>query len=158
MNYFLLSFINSFLLLLSMSNHYSKDRVSLVLKETFGFDSLFPLQEQALESVLRGNDTLAIMNTSYGKSLLYQLPAAMKKDSLFVVVSPLIALMEDQVKQLERKSKLRAVALHSNQDDNLKKYNEYRVREGHINLVYVSPERLVTSSFMKNVVGDIFKC
>jgi ATP-dependent DNA helicase RecQ len=75
------------------------DHARGLLKEVFGYDDFRPLQEPIIASVLAGQDTLAIMPTGSGKSICYQLPA-LSFDGLTVVVSPLIALMQDQVEQL----------------------------------------------------------
>ena len=72
------------------------------LKQTFGYDEFRPLQREIMEVSLAGRDAVAILPTGAGKSLCYQLPALVR-DGLTVVVSPLIALMKDQVDQLEAK-------------------------------------------------------
>ena len=73
-----------------------------LLKRYWGYSTFKPLQDEIITSVLEGNDTLALLPTGGGKSLCYQLPALLKEGTV-LVVSPLIALMEDQVKSLENK-------------------------------------------------------
>ena len=70
------------------------------LRRFWGYDSFRPLQEKVVRSLIAGHDTCAVMPTGFGKSLCYQLPAAMLSNETVVVVSPLIALMQDQVAQL----------------------------------------------------------
>ena len=82
-----------------------------VLREHWGFESFRPMQEQIIRSVMDGHDTLALMPTGGGKSLTYQVPA-MASNGICIVVTPLIALMKDQVDNL-RKRGISAVAVHS---------------------------------------------
>ena len=112
----------------------------LALSEKFGFSEFLPGQAEILEAVLSRRDVLAVMPTGSGKSLLYQLPA-MLRIGLVVVVSPLIALMRDQLRALEGLG-LPAAALHSGEDDfeMLSAYDG--VACGRIKLLYVAPERL----------------
>jgi ATP-dependent DNA helicase RecQ len=111
-----------------------------VLRETFGHKEFWPGQRAALEAVLAGGDVLAVAPTGAGKSLLYQLPAALRP-GLVVVVSPLIALMRDQLRGLDGLG-VPAAALHSGEDD----YDYARACEGvaagRLRLLYVSPEGL----------------
>jgi ATP-dependent DNA helicase RecQ len=113
-----------------------------VLKSVFGYDSFRPLQKEIITNVLAGKDTLAVMPTGGGKSLCYQIPALIF-DGLTVVVSPLIALMQDQVSSLVANG-VNAVFLNSTLE-----WDEYcraadLIRSGEIKLVYVSPEGLAT--------------
>ncbi|MGM9788398.1 MAG: DEAD/DEAH box helicase, partial [Candidatus Cryptobacteroides sp.] len=73
-----------------------------LLKKYWGYDSFRPLQKQVIDSVLEGKDTLALLPTGGGKSLCFQLPQLMK-DGLALVISPLVALMKDQVENLREK-------------------------------------------------------
>jgi ATP-dependent DNA helicase RecQ len=113
-----------------------------VLKDTFGYDQFRPLQREVIENVLAKRDTLVVMPTGGGKSVCYQIPALIF-EGLTVVVSPLIALMKDQVEQLHE---LGVAALFLNSSLSLGEYQENlaRVRSGEVKLVYVSPEGLLT--------------
>jgi ATP-dependent DNA helicase RecQ len=116
-------------------------RMSEVLKQTFGFSNFLPLQEEIIRRILRGEDTLAVMPTGGGKSLSYQLPALLR-DGLTVVVSPLVALMQDQVAQLAQADVPAACLNH------LIPHREYAsrmrdAREGRIKLLYLAPETLL---------------
>ena len=113
-----------------------------ILKDTFGYDSFLPFQREVIENVLAGRDTLAIMPTGGGKSLCYQIPALLT-DGLTVVVSPLIALMKDQVEQL-RAAGVPAVVLNSSISAEEYQHNMTLVRQGDVKLLYVAPETLLT--------------
>jgi ATP-dependent DNA helicase RecQ len=113
-----------------------------ILKETFGYDEFLPYQRETIENVLAGKDTLAIMPTGGGKSLCYQIPALML-DGLTLVVSPLIALMKDQVKQM-RASGVPAVMLNSSLSPHEYQKNMDEVRDGSAKLLYLAPETLFT--------------
>src|SRR5690349_2674320 len=76
-----------------------KDNLLTVLRRHWGYSSFLPLQERIVGSLIAGRDTCVVMPTGGGKSLCYQLPAAMQADRTVVVISPLIALMQDQVAQ-----------------------------------------------------------
>ena len=113
-----------------------------ILKSVFSYDSFRPLQRTVIQNVLDGRDTLAVMPTGGGKSLCYQIPALLS-EGLTVVISPLIALMQDQVTQLESFG-IAAAFINSSLE-----WNEYtavcdRIRRGQIKLLYVSPEGLAT--------------
>jgi ATP-dependent DNA helicase RecQ len=110
------------------------------LRSTFGFADFRPGQRAIIETVLGGADVLAIMPTGSGKSLCYQLPALLR-DDLTVVVSPLIALMRDQVAQLESHG-IAAASLNSANDFAENRRIIDQLARGRLRLVYVSPERL----------------
>ncbi|MBW3545250.1 MAG: DNA helicase RecQ, partial [Bacteroidetes bacterium] len=117
----------------------------LVLESVFGFSSFRPGQEEVVESVLARRDTLAVMPTSGGKSLCYQVPA-LHLPGLAVVVSPLIALMQDQVTAL-RASGVTAAFLNSSQPWQEQLQVEQQAAAGTLKLLYVSPEKLQTPGF-----------
>jgi ATP-dependent DNA helicase RecQ len=113
-----------------------------ILQTTFGYPSFRGEQQAIVEQVLRGGDALVLMPTGGGKSLCYQIPALVR-DGVGVVVSPLIALMQDQVDALAEVG-VRAAFLNSTQTYEEASEIERRVRRGEIDLVYVAPERLMT--------------
>ncbi len=113
-----------------------------ILKNTFGYDTFRPFQKEVIENVLAGRDTLAIMPTGGGKSLCYQIPALLF-DGLTVVVSPLIALMKDQVEQL-RANGVPALFLNSTLSPQTYQENMNYIRRGAVKLLYVAPETLLT--------------
>lgn len=116
-------------------------RAQSILKEVFGYDEFRPLQEEIIQNVLQKKDTLVIMPTGGGKSLCYQLPALIF-DGLTVVVSPLIALMKDQVAQLQQLG-VAAVFLNSSLAPDEYQRNLDRLRRGEAKLLYVAPETLL---------------
>ncbi|MBI5823920.1 MAG: DNA helicase RecQ [Chloroflexi bacterium] len=113
-----------------------------ILKTTFGYDTFKPLQREIINNVMARRDTLVIMPTGGGKSLTYQVPALML-DGLTVVVSPLIALMKDQVEQL-RALGVSAVFLNSSLSPEEYQTNMDSVKSGRSKLLYVAPETLLT--------------
>ena len=118
----------------------------LILKKYFGYDSFRPLQADIIRKVLQNKDTLVLMPTGGGKSVCYQIPAMMT-DGLCVVVSPLIALMKDQVEALNRNN---IPAAFSNSSISLQEQNEVerQCMDGSLKLLYVAPEKLVNESFI----------
>ncbi|WP_246206853.1 RecQ family ATP-dependent DNA helicase [Methylocystis heyeri] len=116
------------------------------LRERFCHRDFLPGQAEALEAVLDSRDVLMVAPTGAGKSLLYQLPA-MLRPGLVVVVSPLIALMRDQLRRLAELG-LPAATLHSGQDDLEYSQALEGVASGRIKLLYLSPERLAQESFV----------
>jgi len=113
-----------------------------VLREVFGFESFRGQQLAIIEHVITGGNAVVLMPTGGGKSLCYQV-SALLRPGLGVVVSPLIALMKDQVDAL-RQAGVRAAALNSRLSSGETAEIERAVRDGALDLVYVSPERLVT--------------
>src|SRR5450759_1563522 len=113
-----------------------------LLKSVFGYDEFRPMQLEVINNVLKKRDTLVIMPTGSGKSLCYQIPALLFP-GLTVVVSPLIALMKDQVEGLREAG---AAALFLNSSLSPEEYNENirLVLGGKIKLLYVAPETLLT--------------
>jgi ATP-dependent DNA helicase RecQ len=117
-----------------------------ILKETFGYDTFRPLQNEVIENVLAGKDTLAVMPTGGGKSLCYQIPSLLF-DGLTVVVSPLISLMKDQVEQL-RAFGVPSLFLNSTLSPQEYQENMNYVRKGEVKLLYVAPETLLTQRIL----------
>jgi ATP-dependent DNA helicase RecQ len=115
-----------------------------ILHDVFGYPDFRPGQEEIVRAVLSGEDVLAVMPTGAGKSLLFQLPA-IACEGLTVVVSPLIALMRDQVAQLTRLG-IEAASLNSTNALEEKRRIAAAVREGRMRLLYASPERLSHNS------------
>ncbi len=123
------------------------DRTSSILKEVFGYDSFRGLQREVIEHVVAGGDALVLMPTGGGKSLTYQIPALVRP-GVGIVVSPLIALMQDQVAALDELG-VRAAALNSTLASAEAAAIERRMRTGEIDLVYVAPERLLTDRCLR---------
>jgi ATP-dependent DNA helicase RecQ len=121
------------------------DPVLDVVERTWGFSSLRPLQRQAIDAVLAGRDSLLVVPTGAGKSLCFQAPALLL-DGLTVVVSPLIALMKDQVDALVS-SGVAAAALNSATSAADQRGIELAACDGSLRLLFVSPERMATASF-----------
>lgn len=108
-----------------------------------------PLQEEIISSVLEGRDTLALLPTGGGKSVCFQVPALLK-DGLCIVVTPLIALMNDQVNQLKQRG-IQAVAVHSAMSRNEIDLYLNNCMYGSVKFLYLSPERLQTAMFQARV-------
>src|SRR5881628_2412765 len=115
------------------------------LQELFGLDNFRPSQREVIEDVLGGRDVLCVMPTGAGKSLCYQLPAAVS-GGLTIVVSPLISLMEDQVQQL-RDEGIAAAMLNSSMTPAIQREVMNGVRDGFRGLLYVAPERFFATTF-----------
>ena len=127
-----------------------------VLQTVFGYDDFRPLQREIIDNVLNRRDTLAIMPTGGGKSMCFQIPALIF-DGLTLVVSPLISLMQDQVRSL------RGVGVDAAMLNSSLPYNEYRdnvdaVKSGRAKLLYLAPETLLTDRTMSVLSGLKLSC
>jgi len=133
----------------SLPNAISKFQI---LKDVFGFEDFRPGQEQVIDALLAGRHALAVMPTGAGKSFCFQVPALMR-DGLTIVVSPLVALMQDQVAAL----KLAGVAADSinsakDRSENVKIW--HRAADGELKILYLAPERLMTDR-MLSALGNL---
>ena len=134
-------------------------RAREILKHQFGFDSFRMNQEPAIDAVLRKKDCVLLMPTGGGKSLCYQIPALML-DGLTVVISPLIALMKDQVDALKNNG-IEAAFLNSTQTSREQVEVFRDIRSGKLKLLYVAPERLLQSGdqfidFLQSINVSLF--
>ncbi|MCU0404915.1 MAG: RecQ family ATP-dependent DNA helicase, partial [Chitinophagaceae bacterium] len=122
-----------------------------ILKQNFGYSSFRPLQAEIIESVLSGKDTLALLPTGGGKSVCYQVPALCMEGTC-LVITPLIALMKDQVMQLRRRN-ISALAIHSGMAFYEVKKTLENATSGNFKFLFVSPERLQTRLFLEYLPG-----
>ena len=120
-----------------------------LLKTHFGYDTFRPLQREIMDAALAGRDVLSILPTGAGKSLCYQLPA-LARDGVTLVISPLIALMKDQVDQLTA-SGIAATFLNSTLDPQENRRRLEAICAGKVKLVYLAPERLMSGDFLSVV-------
>jgi ATP-dependent DNA helicase RecQ len=118
------------------------NRFQKILFEHWGYSQFRPLQEEIITSVYNGNDTLALMPTGGGKSITFQVPA-LAKDGICIVITPLIALMKDQVENLKNRG-ISALAVHSGMNAREIDVTLDNARYGNYKFLYMSPERLVT--------------
>ncbi|MCH8824571.1 MAG: DNA helicase RecQ [Planctomycetes bacterium] len=124
-------------------------RILETVKQFWGFDGLWPLQRQAIQAGLQQRDSMVVMPTGGGKSLCYQIPPILQQRT-DIVVSPLISLMKDQVDGLKACG-YPAEAIHSHLDESQRDVVFDRLNAGQVRLLFVSPERLIRSSFMSLV-------
>jgi ATP-dependent DNA helicase RecQ len=129
-----------------MTSTVDLKRARSVLSSVFGYEDFRPGQAEIVEAVLAGEDVLAVMPTGSGKSMCYQLPALIE-DGLTVVVSPLIALMRDQVQQMVAYG-VAAATLNSTTGDDEAREAWRLLNAGELRLLFVSPERLLTDGLM----------
>ena len=135
----------SIVMTLSTQSLRSDPRVPEILKARFGHDGFLPLQEDVIDNVLAGRDSLVLMPTGSGKSLCYQLPALLL-DGVTLVISPLIALMKNQVDSLTAKG-VRAAFINGTMTHAEILNVQKEVRNGRLDILYVSPERLALQNF-----------
>lgn len=120
-----------------------------ILRKYWEYDQFRPLQEDIIQSILQNKDTLALLPTGGGKSVCFQVPAMAKK-GLCVVVSPLIALMKDQIQQLQRRG-ITAEAIFTGMSKRWQEKTLEKAVNNEIKFLYVSPERLKSRSFKERV-------
>lgn len=120
-----------------------------ILVKYWGYSSFRPMQEEIIRSVMDGKDTLALLPTGGGKSICYQIPA-LASDGLCLVITPLIALMKDQVENLKKRG-IKATAIHSGMYPREIEVAINNSVFGDLKFLYVSPERLTTEVFRNNV-------
>lgn len=118
-----------------------------ILKKYWNYDAFRPLQEDIINAVLEGKDILALLPTGGGKSICFQVPA-LAKDGICLVISPLIALMKDQVQNLKNKG-INALSIYSGMSFLEVKRTLQNAAHGNYKFLYVSPERLETSLFLE---------
>jgi len=123
------------------------EKARQLLKQIFGYDHFREPQQDVIETLIAGGDALVVMPTGGGKSLCYQLPALIRP-GVAVVVSPLIALMQDQVQALSQWG-IAAGYLNSSMDFSMAQEVEHQLRSGELDLLYVAPERLLQPRTLK---------
>ena len=121
-----------------------------LLQKVWGYSTFRPLQEEVIRSIYEGNDTLALMPTGGGKSITFQLPA-LAKEGLCLVITPLIALMKDQVEALKSKG-IKALTIHSGMDSREISIALDNCIYGDYKFLYLSPERIGTEIFRQRVL------
>ena len=117
-----------------------------VLKQYWGYDSFRACQEDIIDSVMSGRDTLGLMPTGGGKSITFQVPALMLP-GITLVVTPLISLMKDRVDNLRARG-IKAIALHSGLTYRENNVAMNHLEGGHVKILYVSPEKLIGDRFI----------
>jgi ATP-dependent DNA helicase RecQ len=121
-----------------------EQKLRQILSDTFGHEEFRFRQLEIMNSILDGHDTLAIMPTGGGKSMCYQIPA-LYCGGITLVISPLISLMQDQVINLQQNG-VEACYLNSSLSSEERYNAEEKIKSGEVNLVYISPEGLLSSS------------
>ena len=130
-------------------NTYTNDETLTVLKKYFGFDSFRNIQEQAINHILEKKDLLTILPTGSGKSLVFQLPTLMMS-GVTVVISPLIALMQDQVVNL-RSNGISASMINSQNSIEENDFIFEQLRNNQLKFLYIAPERFQSGDFLEKL-------
>lgn len=124
-----------------MNSGVDRAQLEKVLADRFGFDGFRPGQREAIETLLEHGNLLCIQPTGHGKSLLYQLPAVLL-DGMTIVVSPLLALMRDQIQHLVERFDIPAATMNSDQTDEENDAVADAARDGKVRILFVAPEKL----------------
>jgi len=138
---------------LALSSVLTPTDLAAELKQRFGFDSFRPGQQEVVCDILRGRDLLAIMPTGGGKSLCFQLPALLRP-GVCIVISPLIALMQDQVRLLQNNG-IDATFINSSLERSEVSRRLARLERGELKLLYVAPERLLQAEFEEQILPRV---
>ncbi len=128
-----------------------KEQLLELLKIHYGYESFRPGQEQAIDNILHGRDTLVVLPTGGGKSLIFQLPALVLEGAT-IVISPLIALMKDQVDSLEKVG-IPATFINSSISPDEASARLEKVKAGYYKIIYIAPERFYNQSFLEGLKG-----
>ena len=134
---------------LSSAMENKKKQLIELLKIHFNYDSFRPGQEQAIDAILSGKNTIAVLPTGGGKSMIFQLPSLVL-EGVTIVVSPLIALMKDQVDSLDKVG-IPATFINSSVSLSETTQRLNKIRAGAYRLVYVAPERFYNQSFVSEL-------
>lgn len=121
------------------------EKATDILKQNWGFDSFYRDQEQIITAILEDKNTISLVPTGGGKSICFQIPALIK-DGTCIVISPLIALIEDQILRLKALN-IPAEGVHSGQDPKIQNEILFKFTSGLLKILYISPERLQTETF-----------
>ena len=129
----------------SLTTTDNMDDPADILRTIFGYEQFRPPQDEVIDTLISGRDALVLMPTGGGKSLCYQIPA-IARPGVGIIVSPLIALMQDQVAALTQAG-VRAAYVNSSLSAEDAARIEAQMQRGELDLVYVAPERLLTERF-----------
>ncbi|MCW8109873.1 DNA helicase RecQ [Alteromonas ponticola] len=127
----------------------SQSPAATILERVFGYATFRPGQQEVIDHLIEGKDVLVLLPTGGGKSLCYQVPALIREGTA-IVVSPLISLMQDQVQQL-KESGVKAAFLNSTLSSETQQSIIESLKAGHLDLLYVSPERMLQFSFLQTI-------